>query len=82
VTLQVLPFEAGAYQGMTGAFLIMHVGVHGAFPIVAVDSLTQISYREEQDEISQYAHTFNQLRATALSKSDSRALIQRLLSDA
>jgi transcriptional regulator with XRE-family HTH domain len=81
VTLQVLPFAAGAYRGMVGAFEILEVGERGDLRVVAIDSLTQMSYREEETEIRAYADTFDGLRAAALSESDSRALIESILSE-
>jgi transcriptional regulator with XRE-family HTH domain len=82
VTLQVLPFRAGAYQGMTGAFKILAIGGRGDLQVVTVDSLTQMSYREEHEEVRTYATAFDHLRATALSETDSRVLIDGLLSGA
>jgi transcriptional regulator with XRE-family HTH domain len=80
VTLQVLPFDAGAHRGVSGAFTIMDVGERGDLRVVTVDSLTQMSYREEQEEIRAYSATLDHLRAAALSQHDSRALIERLVS--
>jgi transcriptional regulator with XRE-family HTH domain len=81
VTLQVLPFTAGAYRGMSGAFKILEVGEHGDLQVVVVDSLTEMSYREEEDEIRAYADTLDHLRAAALSETDSRVMIESLLSE-
>jgi transcriptional regulator with XRE-family HTH domain len=80
VTLQVLPFTAGSYHGMTGAFEILEVGERGDLQVVAVDKLTGVSYHEDEDEVRAYADTFDRLRAAALSESDSRILIESLLS--
>jgi transcriptional regulator with XRE-family HTH domain len=80
VTLQVLPFASGAYRGMTGAFKILNIAPPGDLRVVTVDSLTEISYRETDEEIHTYTAAFDRLRAAALSESDSRELIERLLS--
>jgi transcriptional regulator with XRE-family HTH domain len=82
VTLQVLPFGAGAHRGVSGAFTIMDVGERSDLRVVTVDSLTQMSYREEREEIHAYGATLDHLRATALSQDDSRALMKRLMSGA
>ena len=82
VSLQVLPFAAGAHQGLDGAFKVLDVGGPGNLRVVTVDSLTQISYREEDDEIRTYTEAFEYLRAAALPEADSQALINRLVSGA
>lgn len=81
VTLQVLPFSTGEHGGMTGGFKILRVGEIGDLSVVVVDSLTQISYREQDHEIHAYSAAFSHLSTTALPESDSRELIQRLLSE-
>ncbi|MGH3392684.1 MAG: helix-turn-helix domain-containing protein [Actinomadura sp.] len=81
VTLQVLPFTAGAFRGMTGAFKILEIGERGDLRVVSVDSLTEMSFHEEETEVSVYAGTFDLLRAAALSETDSRTLIESLLSE-
>jgi hypothetical protein len=80
VILQVLSFSAGAHRGMTGAFKILYFGRYGGLPVVVVDSLTQMNYREEDHEIRRYVEAFNHLRASALSEESSNSLIERLMS--
>lgn len=80
VTLQVLPFASGAHRGVSGAFKILDVAPPGDLRVVTVDSLTEISYRESDEEIRSYTTAFDRLRAAALPESDSRVLIERLLS--
>ena len=60
----------------------MDVGERSDLRVVTVDSLTQMSYREEREEIHTYGATLDHLRATALSQDDSRALMKRLMSGA
>lgn len=81
VSLQVLPFASGAYGGMTGAFVLMDVGAHGDLRLVQVDSLTEMSYREELQQVRAYSDTFDRLRARALSQADTQGLIEELMSD-
>jgi transcriptional regulator with XRE-family HTH domain len=80
VTLQIIPYAVGTHWGVGGAFKILHFGRRDDLPVVAVDSLSQIDYREEEGEVKRYVQAFNHLRAAALSESDSRAFLQRLLS--
>jgi hypothetical protein len=81
VAVQVLPYAAGAYLGLSGAFTLMDIGRHGDLRVVTVDSLTEMSYREKEHQLRSYAEAFDQLRDTALPEADSRALIQELRSD-
>jgi transcriptional regulator with XRE-family HTH domain len=81
VTLQVIPFAAGTHRGVSGAFKILDVGDRGDLRIVTVDSLTAMSYREEEADVQAYSAAFDGLRATALSEQDSQKLIARLMSE-
>jgi transcriptional regulator with XRE-family HTH domain len=81
VSLQVLPFAAGSYLGMAGAFIVMDVGEHGHFQVAKIDSLTEMSYREEPQQVRTYTAIFDRLRANALPEADTRALIEGLLSN-
>ncbi|MGI8331259.1 helix-turn-helix domain-containing protein [Actinomadura scrupuli] len=81
ITLQVLPFSAGAYLGMVGAFTLMDIGPHGDLQVATIDSLSDMSYREETNQVRGYSQAFDRLCATALGEADTRALIQGLLSN-
>ncbi|GAA4634938.1 helix-turn-helix transcriptional regulator [Actinoallomurus vinaceus] len=81
VTIQVIPFTSGAHLGVASAFGILDVGDHGDLRVVTVDSLTAMSYREEESDIQAYSSTFDHLQAAALSEQDSQKLIQQLLSE-
>ncbi|MCO5971551.1 helix-turn-helix domain-containing protein [Actinoallomurus soli] len=80
VTLQVIPFSAGAHWGVTGAFTLMKISGAGALRVVTVDSLSTISYREEDQDLDTYTAAFDELRSLAPPATDSQALIRRLLS--
>ncbi|MCW2919013.1 MAG: transcriptional regulator, partial [Actinomycetia bacterium] len=81
VTLQVLPFTAGAYLGMAGAFTFMEISPHGDLQVVTVDSISDMSYREEAHQLRGYSEAFDRLRSAALCEADTRTLIERLLSN-
>ncbi|GAA2458028.1 helix-turn-helix transcriptional regulator [Actinomadura vinacea] len=81
VALQVVPYGVGAHAGMTSSFQLLHVGVHEDLRVVVVDSLTQIAYSEEADEVRAYCEAFEALKADAFSQADSGTLIERLLSE-
>jgi transcriptional regulator with XRE-family HTH domain len=70
VTLQVLPFSAGAHAGMEGPFLILGFPEQADPDVVYVDNTTSGIYLEEPAEILRYTLMFDHLRAAALSPDD------------
>lgn len=78
VTLQILPFSVGDHAGLNGSFTTLTT--HD-LSVVLVENLTTGWYLEDRDEIASYDIVFDHQRATALSPSDSRALIERLVSE-
>ena len=71
VTIQVLPFAAGAHAGMEGPFLILGFPEQADPDVVYVDNTTAGVYLEEPAEILRYTLMFDHLRAAALSPDDS-----------
>jgi transcriptional regulator with XRE-family HTH domain len=70
VTIQVLPFSAGAHSGMEGPFLILGFPEQADPDVVYVDNTTAGFYLEEPAEILRYTLMFDHLRAAALSPDD------------
>jgi transcriptional regulator with XRE-family HTH domain len=66
VTIQVLPFAAGAHAGMEGPFLILGFPEQSDPDVVYVDNTTTGIYLEEPAEILRYTLMFDHLRAAAL----------------
>jgi transcriptional regulator with XRE-family HTH domain len=77
VTLQVLPYAAGAHAGVNGSFTALTTN---DLSVVLVENLTTGWYLEHEEDIQRYDRVFDHLRAAALSPSDSQALINRLMS--
>ncbi|MFG2016334.1 helix-turn-helix domain-containing protein [Actinomadura geliboluensis] len=75
VTLQILPFTAGAHPAMQGGFTIL------GFPEPADPATVYVEYRrgslylEKPDEVDNYVLIFNHLRAQASGREQSRSLI-------
>lgn len=82
VDLQVLPFSAEVHPGLDGGFTIMSVGPEGLLEIVTLHSMLRNWYVDEPSDVDHYGRTFEWLREIALSESDSRALIERIVSGA
>jgi transcriptional regulator with XRE-family HTH domain len=71
VTLQVVPFGAGAHAGMEGPFLILGFPEPADPDVVYVENTTTGSYLEEPSDVYRYTLMFDHLRATALNPTDS-----------
>jgi transcriptional regulator with XRE-family HTH domain len=77
VTLQVLPFDAGANPGMIGSFTVVRFPSADDPDIVYIEGLTGDIFVEAEDA-TLYHEVFDHLRATALSPTDSRELLTGL----
>ncbi|MDQ0829491.1 transcriptional regulator with XRE-family HTH domain [Streptomyces achromogenes] len=71
VSLQVLPFTAGAHIGVTGPFVIFSFSRTSDLDVVVLDHLTSTLYLERKEDLQAYAQAFNALRAHALSPGES-----------
>lgn len=77
VTLQVLPFEAGAHAGMEGPFMILGFPEQADPDVVYVENTTSGSYLEEPSEVHRYTLMFDHLRATALKPADTLLMVKQ-----
>lgn len=71
VTVQVVPFGAGAHPGMEGPFLILGFPEQADPDVVYVDSTSSGVYLEMEPDVRRYALMFDHLRAAALGPDDS-----------
>lgn len=78
VTLQVLPFSAGAHPGVNGSFTTLTTK---ELSVVLVENLTSGWYLEHADDVRRHNVVFDHLMAVALSPTDSRSMIERLVSE-
>jgi hypothetical protein len=79
VTLQVLPFSAGAHMAAYGAFSLFDPS-DPAFPVTASsDRPAGTLIEDDPSSIDQYTRIFDHLRATALNPAESRALISEAI---
>lgn len=80
VTLQVLPFSAGAHMAAYGAFSLFDPS-DPAFPVTAsTDRPAGTLIEDDPACIAQYTRIFDHLRATSLNPAESRALISEAIS--
>ena len=73
ITLQVIPFAAGAHPGLNSSFIILHL--EEVQDVVYVEGLIGNFYLQSPADIVRYRRTFDELRAVALGPQDSRKLI-------
>ncbi|MEV6982405.1 helix-turn-helix transcriptional regulator [Sphaerisporangium sp. NPDC051017] len=81
VTLQVLPFEAGAHPGMDSAFNILEFPERADPAVVYVEYRAGSLYLEDQPEVDTYNAIFDHLRARALGPDESLVLIAKVAED-
>ncbi|HEY9468923.1 MAG TPA: helix-turn-helix transcriptional regulator [Propionibacteriaceae bacterium] len=78
VTVQVLPFSAGASTGMYGPFTSLKFPSPGVPEVIYLENLTGGLYLEHEDEVRRYTLAFNHLRASALPTKESTKLIAQV----
>lgn len=78
VTIQVLPFSAGAHAGHGGPFAILEFPERSDSEVAYVESGAGIIYLEKEREVRARSEAFDRLRAAALSPGESADLISRV----
>jgi transcriptional regulator with XRE-family HTH domain len=81
ITLQVLPFSAGAHASMDSAFSIVSFDPPTDGEIVYFEHPTCSLYVEKPDEVARYRLVYEHLRAASLSLDESRRLLVRSAED-
>ncbi|MGH3550388.1 MAG: helix-turn-helix domain-containing protein [Pseudonocardiaceae bacterium] len=77
VTVQVIPFTAGAHAAVEGSFAVIEFGMEpGA---VLLEGKTADLFLEEPDEIATYQDIASRLQQSALEADDTVALIEQML---
>ncbi|WP_343069370.1 DUF5753 domain-containing protein [Streptomyces olivoverticillatus] len=75
MTLQVIPFSAGAHAGMPGSFVLMSFPDVEDPEIIYIDSMAGDLFLEAEADVRRYGAIFDNLRAVALSPDDTSNLI-------
>jgi transcriptional regulator with XRE-family HTH domain len=81
VTVQVLPFRAGAHPAMDGSFILLGFPEPADPDVVYLESQAGSLYLERPPEVERYGAMFNHLIAKALDPDESRALIARVAAE-
>jgi transcriptional regulator with XRE-family HTH domain len=81
VTIQVLPFSAGAHPGMDGSFVLLDFPDEDDPHIVYIESAAGGLFLEEVAEIRRYTLMFQHLRAAASGLDATAALLHAIASE-
>ena len=71
VTMQVVPFEAGAHPAVDNTFTLLEFNNAALSPVVFVENLAGTFYLERDAEIQRYREVLEYLKASALSPASS-----------
>ena len=75
VTLQAIPFDAGAHPGMPGSFIVLQFGEAAIPDVIYVDTMLGELFLEEGADVRRYELVFEHLRAVAASPEASLSLV-------
>lgn len=75
VTVQVLPFSAGAHRALSGSFIILEFAGNAENSLVYSEGMTGGVFRSKPEELRMYLMSFESLSAQALSPAQSAEFI-------
>jgi transcriptional regulator with XRE-family HTH domain len=76
VTVQVLPFEAGAHPGLSGQFAVLEFTDATDATVVYLEGVNSDLYLEKDTDVQAYSVMYEHLRAQALSAEQTRQFIE------
>jgi Domain of unknown function (DUF5753)/Helix-turn-helix domain len=79
VTLQVVPFSAGAHDGAGGSFSVLRFGEPDVPDVVYFEQLSGAQYLDKPADVDHYLDVMNRLSATALNPDDTIAFLTGLI---
>jgi transcriptional regulator with XRE-family HTH domain len=81
VTLQVLPFAAGAHPAMVGSFSILRFGDQELPDVVYLEHLTSASYLSKSEEVDRYLHVMESICVRAAPPERTAELLGKFLDE-
>ena len=78
VTMQIVPFEAGAHPGLDNTFTLLEFNSAVQSPVAYVENLAGTFYLEREPEIVRYREVLEHLRACSLSPANSIKYVQEI----
>jgi transcriptional regulator with XRE-family HTH domain len=79
VSLQVLPFEAGAHAAMVSAFSILRFADEELPDVVYLEHVTDANYLDKPEDVEAYAHIMSSAGVRAVPPEQTADLLDRLL---
>jgi transcriptional regulator with XRE-family HTH domain len=81
VKLQVLPFSAGAHASMSGPFVIVGFEEPASLDVVYLETPGSTLWLEREEDANRHRGLFDSVRRSALSTTDSLALLSDLIKE-
>ncbi|GGI81596.1 transcriptional regulator [Saccharopolyspora subtropica] len=81
VTLQVLPFSAGAHVAMGSSFYILEIEHPAKATVVYVECLTSGDYVDNAAQIERFVSAFKQLQVSSSKETETAATLERAMRD-
>ncbi|WP_239394493.1 helix-turn-helix transcriptional regulator [Frankia sp. CiP3] len=81
VTVQVLPYSAGAHPAMGSAFMILGFPDASDHEVVYIEELRSSLYIEDPTDVREYQRHLNQIRSISLDVPTSVRMIERAMED-
>jgi hypothetical protein len=81
VTLQILPFSAGAHPAMVGTFSILRFPDAELPDVVYLEHLTNALYLDKRDDVDQYFHIMETVCVSAASPDRTARILSRILQE-
>jgi hypothetical protein len=78
VTLQVLPFSAGAHAGLEGGFVLIEFPSEQDPDVVYVEGIMGDLYLESVEEVKRYQSAFERIQTIALSPQETLTFVSAL----
>ncbi|MBP2705151.1 helix-turn-helix domain-containing protein [Microbispora sp. RL4-1S] len=78
VTVQVVPFDVGAYMSSDNPFVFFTIGDPTMPEVVYLESLERAEYLEKESELASYREAVDRIRAAALHPEASLELVQEV----
>lgn len=81
VTLQILPFSAGAHVAMGSSFHLLQMKEPPNAKVIYIEDQTNADYLDGPTEIGRYSLVFDRLQVAALGETETAAMLDRAVRD-